>query len=589
MKKRNIYSILCVILTALTLLPLFAACGGEPAPAEESTTEETTEPVEDVQPVIYAGGEHEYAIIRPDKASDEITDAALTLRASIQNKTKKETALRTDLIAPKAGYDDTPYEIVVGETNRPETAEVLPTLLYHDFTICRKGTKIVILGGSDAATVLGVYYFISNFLNAEGVFDGEDFLQKGTYSVSSIKINGTDVSEYTLVYPQKNSSTYLEALNVLSERVAQLCGVRLKTASANVGSMSHEISVGDVGRGPAAGEKVSITEMMTAVSGSEIGILVDSIFANRAVESFADKYLPSGSKGEINVTIPDGRVTEEVPRIESLADGADVRMMTSNMLFDETLASRASLIVRTYTGLLPDVIGIQECNTTGHSAVLNKLRGLYTVVGQTIAGTSSTCCTPIIFLTEKYNLIDSGTGLFEARWPKTDSKSYCWVVLERKSDGKRFAFLNAHWAIILGTYDTESVFGRKYTNGAEGAEWREDNSAVIIAKLREIREKYGADLPAFITGDMNASPTAKSVTMLAVDGMKNSIGLAKDKRTGLASFHSSPGQYPGSGNPIDNVFVSESAVTVYRHRIFETDLGISMSDHCAVYVDIRFN
>ena len=589
MKKRNIYSILYILLAAALLLPLLASCGEETPPEVETTTEEVTEPVEELQPVVYAGGEHEYAIIRSDKASDEITDAALTLRASIQNKTKKDIALRTDLIAPKAGYDDTPYEIVVGETNRPETAEVLPTLLYLDYTICRKGTKIVILGGSDAATVNGVLYFISNLLSADGVFDGEDYIHRGTYPVSSIKINGTDVSDYTLVFPLKNSTTYADALGVLTQRVAQLCGIRMKTAAANADGTANEISIGDVGRGPATGETVGITEMMTAVSGSQIGILVDSIFASSALEYFVDKYLPSGSKGEINVTIPDGRVTEEVPRIEEIADGADMRMMTSNMLFDETLASRAPLIVKAYTGLLPDVVGIQECNTTGHSAVLNKLRGLYTSVGQTIAGTSSTCCTPIIFLTEKYNLIDSGTGLFEARWPKSDSKSYCWVVLERKSDGKRFAFLNAHWAIILGTYDTESVFGRKYTNGTEGAEWREDNSAVIIAKLREIREKYGADLPAFITGDMNASPTAKSVTMLAVDGMKNSIGLAKDKRTGLASFHNNPGQYPGSGNPIDNVFVTESAVTVFRHRLFETDLGISMSDHCAVYIDIKFN
>ncbi|MBP5269836.1 MAG: hypothetical protein ILO42_02630, partial [Clostridia bacterium] len=170
-----------------------------------------------------------------------------------------------------------------------------------------------------------------------------------------------------------------------------------------------------------------------------------------------------------------------------------------------------------------------------------------------------------------------------------NTKSYAWVVLERKSDGKRFAFLNGHWALILGSYDTVGVLGKKMTNGVEGAAWREDNSRVVLEKTAELRAKYGESLTVFICGDMNASPSAKSVTMLETGGLKNAFTLAKVKQTGLASFHNDPGQRPGSGSPIDIFVVSSDTVSVLRHRIFDTDLGVYMSDHCPVYIDVKLN
>ena len=590
MKKQSgiIITALCLFALAIAV-SLLAGCGPESEPqtttAENTTVEETEAPPP--EKIVYAGGENAYTIIRSDKSSDDITDVALRLKTAIKNKTGVELALKTDLIAPKAGYEDTPYEIVVGETTRPESAAVLPTLLYKDYTVCRKDNKIIILGGSDAATVRAIEYFIGHVLSKEGVYDIDDYYFRAEYPVSSIKLNGREISDYTFVFPTKNGTAISNAIDVLALRIASLTGRRINKSVETAGTFDYEFTFGACSRGPAKDVSIEKTEMVTAASGGSVGLLFDSIFADSAIRSFADKYLPEKSKGEISITIPDGTEKNAVPRIEELAEGADMRMMTSNMLFDETLATRAPLLVSAYTGLLPDVIGIQECNSTGHTNVIAKLKGLYSAVGQTFSNGAAGCCTPIIYLTDKYTEIESGAELFTSRWPKTDSKSYCWVVLERKSDGKRFAFINAHWALILGTYDTEAVFGRKYTNGVEGAQWREDNSAVVIAKMRELRAKYGSDLPCFFTGDMNASITAKSVTMLATDGMKNSFDIAPVRKTGLASYHNNPGQYPGSGNPIDNVFVSADSVTVFKHRIFETDLGISLSDHCPVYIDIK--
>ncbi len=586
--------LLAAALAALTLIAAFLfGCGNE-TPGELTTDDSATAPEAtetDAEPVRiqYAGGDEQYTIIRPDGAADDIVDAGLTLKNAIKSKTGAELDLKTDLIAPKAGYEDRPCEIVVGETTRPETAEISGKLGYSDWAVAAVNKKIVIVGGSDKATITAINYFISKCLTSDGVWGGEDHFFAAEYPVESITINGTDVSEFALVYPTKNSTGYRTAANYLWERVALLTGIRMKYVSSATAQSAHEITVGDVGRGPAQGAEYSTVEIVTAVSDAGIGLASDYIFISGAVTGFTDKYLPAGSRGKIEINLPAGVTREQVKLSETLTEGADLRVMTSNILADSSLSERAPLIISTYTTLLPDVIGMQEVNATGHSAVISPLSRIYTAVGTKLPGSGGSCYTPILYRTELFTEIESGCELFSSRWPQTNTKSYAWVVLERKSDGKRFAFLNAHWALILGTYDTVGVLGKKMTNAVEGAEWREDNSRVILERLATLRQKYGESLTAFICGDMNASPSAKSVTMLETGGMKNAISIAKVKQTGLASFHSDPGTPPGSGNPIDIFVVTTGSVSVLRHRIFNTDLGIDMSDHCPVYIDVKLN
>ena len=586
--------LLASALAALLLITVtLSGCGNETpgtVTTEDSvTTPEATETGAEQVRIQYAGGDEKYTIIRPDGAADDIVDAGLRVKNAIKSKTGADLDLKTDLIAPKAGYEDRPCEIVIGDTSRPETAEISGKLGYSDWAVAAVNKKIVIVGGSDKATLIAVKYFTDNCISADGVWGGEDHFFAADYPVGSITINGTDVSEFVLVYPTKNSTGYRTAANYLWERVAVLTGIRMKYVSSAAGQSAHEITVGDVGRGPAHGAEFSTAETVIAVSDAGIGLSSDYIFISGVVSDFTDTYLPAGSRGKIEISLPTGVTRDQIKLSEPLTEGADLRVMTSNVLADSSLSERVPLIISTYTTLLPDVIGMQEVNTTGHSGVVAALSRIYSAVGTKLPGSGGSCYTPILYRTEYFTEIESGCELFASRWPQTNTKSYAWVVLERKSDGKRFAFLNAHWALILGSYDTVGVLGQKMTNGVEGAAWREDNSRVILERLAILREKYGESLPAFICGDMNASPSAKSVTMLETGGMKNAFSVAKVKQTGLASYHNDPGTRPGSGNPIDIFVVSTASVSVLRHRIFNTDLGVDMSDHCPVYIDVKLN
>lgn len=575
----------------LSSLLILSACGGESAetgaPTEPADNEITTEE-QSAQPVKYAGGDNEYRIIYPDKASDTVVSAAETLKKAIKSKTGADLEVRPDLIAPKAGYVDSPYEIVVGVTSRPESS-VAADLRKNDYIITTSGTKIVIAGGCDKATSSAVNRFISSVLTKDGEMSGEPVVFSAEYKCASLKINGKDVSEYTIVYPRNQRSSYQASIDLITERIGDLCGAVLKAEAYSDNLPVPAILIGSCANAP-AGKTLDVTEYSANSDGENVSVYSVDMFASAAVSAFIDRYFPKKSSGDLSVAIPAEPEIATIALTEDLAPGADFRIMTSNVLGGDTLSTRAPLLCGIFSGYLPDVIGLQECNDSGHSGIIGKLGGLYDSCARKIAGSTSTCYTPILYLKDRYTLLESGSDLFSSRWPRTNTKTYAWAVLERKTDGIIIIVINAHWSLILSTYDTVSEFGRKMTDSVEGVEWRRDNSRQILEKRATLLEKYGEKTPVFIMGDMNAKPTAQSVTMLETENMKNSAKIAKlENDSDMNSFHSSPGTAPSSGAPIDIIVTSSDLVTVYRHRVVRTADAIDASDHCPVYIDVSLN
>jgi protein involved in sex pheromone biosynthesis len=78
---------LLILIMLLSSLLILSACGGESAetgaPTEPADSEITTEE-QSAQPVKYAGGDNEYRIIYPDKASDMRRYGICMQRVNIQ-------------------------------------------------------------------------------------------------------------------------------------------------------------------------------------------------------------------------------------------------------------------------------------------------------------------------------------------------------------------------------------------------------------------------------------------------------------------------------------------------------------------------
>ena len=157
----------------LTLALSLSGCAKEDASVTtvETTTSaltETTQPPAPADAALYIveQGNTTYSVVRPDAASDAITKGASTLYQKIKAKTGTTLKLASDWYNTRMETPDlNGPEILVGETNRPETAEVLATLPENSYAVTLKNNKLVIVGKDNNLTVLALYDFEERILN----------------------------------------------------------------------------------------------------------------------------------------------------------------------------------------------------------------------------------------------------------------------------------------------------------------------------------------------------------------------------------------------------------------------------------------
>lgn len=172
-------------LTALLLcaLLLLSACAADANPSDTTadTTAAETVPVP-AEFAIIENGQSAFTIVRSDRANDAIVKSATTLYKKLAKATGVSLALGTDFWREGAStvLDPDAPEILVGETNRPETEAVLAALPAHSYTVTQKNNKLVIVGADDDLTALALIEFESRILkNADLCGDGRLVLREG--------------------------------------------------------------------------------------------------------------------------------------------------------------------------------------------------------------------------------------------------------------------------------------------------------------------------------------------------------------------------------------------------------------------------
>ena len=268
-----------------------------------------------------------------------------------------------------------------------------------------------------------------------------------------------------------------------------------------------------------------------------------------------------------------------MPYMNPRSEGAEVRIVSSNILFDKTLESRLPLIADYYRASDADLIGMQEVNRVG-MALFDTLSDIYTPVALRHPEDKH-CYTPILYRHDRFELIESGSQLYRSRG--TDTKSMSWAVVADKKSGKKLALINSHGSLILKSYNLEA------TDAVEGELWRVDNVCQMLEKKDELREKHGASLPIFITGDFNTHAHRESIQNMKKVLPDSADVAALSATVGVNSFHRAPGRPCDEGTPIDFIFVTDDAVSVLVHCIPADETAIAISDHCPVYVDAKLN
>ena len=231
--KFNFYKALALVLCLATLFSFAAvlsSCNNKKA--EEKMT------------VIVEGAESSYVIIRQDKIEKSHLDTILQLREAIMESTGCNIDMGTDWVKSPDDIDPSAKEILVGNTNRPETAEVLETLKPNEWAVVNKGNKIVICTNNDALLSLAIDWFIKNCINSKDktVKVAEKLVKTEGFG-EDLPISVGGISSFQVVYPKGDAD--LEYYASLIKRKAYANAV----VSDDKSETDNEIIIGNTKRG----------------------------------------------------------------------------------------------------------------------------------------------------------------------------------------------------------------------------------------------------------------------------------------------------------------------------------------------------
>lgn len=270
-----------MFLSVLMLLS-FVGCGS--ADTGTNTTDTTTAAPETTTPppvvkTIIADGKTDYTIIRGEEASQSDIDQAIKLRAAIIDATGAEISLGTDWVKKGTEIPAAALEIVIGDTNRPQTVEARTnTLRERDWGIFFSGDRVTITGGSDAATVEAVDYFIANCIDAAGkkleFEENYSFINEYQYPLGNVTIDGVSLREFVIVTPANPTRFEKYAALALNDYFQAQGGFTLATADDTSAPAAHELLIGATSRD--ASKKYDATTygdmeyLLTAEGGSAV-------------------------------------------------------------------------------------------------------------------------------------------------------------------------------------------------------------------------------------------------------------------------------------------------------------------------------
>ena len=180
----KIKKLIALVLAVLVLTANLAGC--KLSRLWQKDTEQETNEEEPTELVISSDKVAEYVIVRPDAADQEVINAASNLYTALLNKFGNKITITTDYAKTEADIPVGTKEILVGLTNRPESAGVR----YHDYEIGFKNDRIFVNGGNSAAVAEAVNYFISNYVSDNGITVPRLYATAKTYPMENLTVNG---------------------------------------------------------------------------------------------------------------------------------------------------------------------------------------------------------------------------------------------------------------------------------------------------------------------------------------------------------------------------------------------------------------
>lgn len=234
---------LCLLLSLLLLGCNSANTPDTPDGGDTTAAETTAEPI---VMKSFVNGDAAYTLIRPESASKTLVADVIAFRQAIVDKFPNETmSLSDDWL--KTGDTGGQYEILLGDTNRPETAAVKAKLRYHDYAIEVVGDKLVILGATEEKTTEAMEYFLANCVTDAGISLESSFsyISRGEYAYDTVTLGGVPLEQYQVIYTSKTQ----DAAQTLVRHFGETFGSVMQTGvDSQTAQGQYEIVLGSTSR-----------------------------------------------------------------------------------------------------------------------------------------------------------------------------------------------------------------------------------------------------------------------------------------------------------------------------------------------------
>lgn len=505
----------------------------------------------------------DFKVIYPKNSDKSLINEAAALSTAINNKFGTTLNIADD-------SKESEYEILIGKCDRKESEAFYVKLNDYGYDVA--GTKIIICGGNDNATVAAVKHFIEKHISNAGASDEnffvsqcDSYLFSAQYDADHIQINGIDISRYTIVYNKATDIYYQSKMaSHLADKIKAVSGDILKVVDDKIPVGEYEIRIGATNRDIDFVNSLKLSDDEYYVGLNNSSILVAG--NNTSAIVFGTEYL-------INLICEANKTTKKIDfavndeRLE-MEYSKKLSVMSYNILYKhDPTGVRYVNVINTILEAMPDILGVQECTVQWRDILDVGLKDYYISVGlfREKNGTAGEA-TAIYYRKDKFTLIEEGTRWLSATPDKPSkvenssvNRIMTYVILRRNSDGAEFMHINTHLDNMGG---------------------REEQTQFLL----DFAATYEGTI--FITGDFNEESKSNVYNKIISNGYKDSmLTAAKVESTGKT--YTGTRDDSTAGSLIDYIFYKSEDIQVNLYRIIAKLMsdGLYPSDHCPVYVE----
>ncbi|MGM9681103.1 MAG: hypothetical protein ACI3XR_06320 [Eubacteriales bacterium] len=566
MKLHSVRSLAFALAFAMLFL-LLASCGKKEKDPPATTADTVC---------FLKNGASDYTIIYGDSSNDRNKGAgvaAYSLSAAIKETTGVEIPVESNIAGDESATGG--KEILIGLTDRVQSAEQLGNLRVNDYVIAVTGEKLVIGGGSAEKTAEAVKKFIQLYFSQPqtNLILASDYRyeKKADYALSSLTLCGKELSEFSVIYAAGNEAS----ANRLAAGLESLYGYTLPVSPDSVTETECEILVGNTKRSQSTqntenGYQIRQDGSKLVISGSDVGSVGSGVYA------FLSYLEASG----------DSLTLDGCSQSGAFDASATVRIMDLNLTLsgyaDNSVVNRYPRLYELVSTYSPSILCLQELSgTTWYDCITEgigdtpALTDRYAFVGtprngdepQYTAGLTG-AYDAILYDPSVYRLEDSGT-FWLSETPTVPSvgwdgrtRAICtWAKLTDLQSGKTFAVMNTQ----LDSYGSKSPL----------------NGMNLICERAE-----DFDCPVILCGDLVSGDTGKPYQAAISAGFLDSASAALIAEE-VGSTVNNYGSSNASAKATDFIFATLGNTRVEHYRVIRDLIdGGYVSSHWAILAEI---